>query len=232
MVIDDFQYIRFLNTIYRLADLIVVYQDNFFSIHIQQSAPRNQSHIIAAFFNDREVMEPVGFHNVFDIFHGVAHLECHQIFPGHKELHRHTLVDKSCRCEGVIRCVNDDAAPLFCQFFDGLGRSCPLTHHQASGSQFDGRKVSLEPVAGNDQIRRLDHFLHNIRAGCRDRYFPILKDLIRSAADNMPVQGLCNAGKPRPCARQYTAVALVHIGLGDIRDGHDPLQFSFCQHRH
>ena len=93
MVIDDLQDIRLLDAVHRLSDFIMIHQDHFFSVHIEESPAGDQTHVVAAFLNDREVVEPVGFHNIFNVFDSVAHLERYQIFSGHKELHRHTLVD-------------------------------------------------------------------------------------------------------------------------------------------
>ena len=176
-------------------------------------------------------MEPVGFHDLFYVFQRIPHTEGQQILVGHEKAHRYTLVYESCCRKSIVRCTYDYTSTFYRQLLYSLRRRRSLTHHQAPGPQLDGRKMCLETVAHDDKIRLLDELLHQIRTGRRYGNLALVKKFIFSIADYTPVQRLCDAGEAGLCIGKHVAVALVHVGLGDIRYGNDPLQYAVRQYR-
>ena len=91
--------------------------------------------------------------------------------------------------------------------------------------------LSILSVPHDDQIIFCDKIRHENPAGCRDHYLAFLKITVLISCYNFTFD--CPGYVPvlSSCLCQNSAVIHIHVCLGDISDGDQPLQLSVPGHR-
>ena len=86
-------------------------------------------------------------HDFFDLIDDICFLKGDQILCLHEIADRHTLVDETCRCIGVIRCGDDRTSSFLCQLLDGHGHCRALADDDAGCLHLNGTQLGLISVA-------------------------------------------------------------------------------------
>ena len=118
MVIDDLHNFSLFNAIDGLICLIVVHQDKFFLVHINQITPGDHPCIAIIFRHNREISDSFFHHDILDIIHITVFFKNHQILFCHKVRNREALIDQSCYCICIISRTDDRASIVSGNFSD------------------------------------------------------------------------------------------------------------------
>ena len=167
--------------------------------------------------------ETLACHHILNIIDEIICIEGDQLLSLHEIADRHTLVDETCRCIGVIRCGDDRTSSFLCQLLDGHGHPCPFAHNDAGSPHLDGAQLGLVPVSQDHQVMLFNIILHQIRICGGDQDLSLIKICLRVSHHNAALQGIQDVGILGIGLGNDTAVIQVHIGFGNISDGDDAL---------
>ena len=116
VMVDNLKNLCILNSIYRLALLIMVHKNKLLLIGFHECTARYQTYIIARIaVKHRKVTISELSHNILDISNKISRIKCNKPCCSHKVADRHTLVDKTCRSVCIMRCCYYHAVMFCCK---------------------------------------------------------------------------------------------------------------------
>ena len=222
-MVDDLPDIRRLNALDGLGPLVVIHQDDMFSLGSQQVPAGDHAQIFSVRIQDREITVTLVGHDVPNIIDGILIGETDDIFHGHKIADGHGLVDQSCRGVCIIGRGDHRAAPFLGQLPDGQGNTRALADNDAACLHLNGAELGFVPVSQDHQVMLFNIILHQIRICGGDQDLSLIKICIRVSHHNAALQGIQDVGILGIGLGDDAAVIQVHVGFGDISDGDDAL---------
>ena len=229
VMVDDFQNVRFLQTVHGLGALVVVHQNDLLAVQVQQVTAADHAAVLAVLVQNREVAVAHAGHNLLRILDRRIDAEFQQFLGAHKVAHRRGGRDKPRRGVGIVGGCQHRAALLLRAGNDGARHRRAAADNDGLRAAVDGAHLGFVPVRDQHQIAGADQLLHNFGAGA-DADAAAVNAGIGIAHHQLGFQRFQQVAAAGVGGGQHGSIKQIHIGVGNILDGDKPLQLVVLAH--
>ena len=173
---------------------------------------------------------PFAGHYLLNVVNIILLLKGQKTVLRHKEVNRNRLINQARSRIGIVGGDHNDHTVMLRKVPNGRRNIGSLTDNDAVRSVVESRQLALRTISQNHDIMRFYVIIHHFRIGCRNHNLSLFTKALYVTGNPSSLQRFQNILKLRLRCRNNGGIIDIHIGLCNIGNGNQALQYPLFRH--